>query len=130
MPSVVRQYKDVDLSFTPHPASGDISVLQNSEAVKAAVRNVILTGFYEKHFRPGFGSGVSKLLFENINPLTQESIKIAIQDSIRSWEPRAEVVDVEVSIDRDEQGYYARIQFAVDAASEVVTVNVFLERVR
>jgi len=130
MPDIVRQYKDVDISFTPHPTSGDIGQIKNADAVKAAVRNVIMTGFYEKPFRPGFGSGVSKLLFEPITPLTQESIKIAIQDSIRTWEPRAEVVDVDVSIDRDEQGYHASIQFAVDAASEIVSVNVFLERVR
>lgn len=130
MPSVTKKYRDFDLNFEPHPVSGDITTLKDADAVKQSVKNLILTGTFERPQRPKVGSGVSNLLFEPITPVSQQQIKIAIEDTIRRFEPRVELISVEVTTLPDENGYRATITFAVTAASEIVSVEVFLERVR
>lgn len=130
MPPVVKKYKDLDLDFIPHPVSGDLISLKDSDAVKRSIRNLILTNVYERFFQPNLGSGIRQLLFEPINPLTQKSIEIAVQDVLRKYEKRASIISVVANVNPDENGYDITITFAVDAISEVITVDIFLERVR
>lgn len=130
MPPVVKKYRDLDLDFIPHPVSGDLISLKDADAVKRSVRNLILTDVYERFFQPNLGSGIKQLLFEPINPLTQKSIEIAVQDVLRKYEKRASVLSVQADVNADENGYDVTITFAVDAISEVLTVDIFLERVR
>lgn len=130
MPPVVKTYSDLDLDFIPHPVSGDILPLRDADAVKRSVRNLILTGVYERMFQPKLGSGIKQLLFEPINPLTQTSIQVAVQDVLRRFEKRVSILETHVSVRPDENGYNVTLTFAIDTISEVLTVDVFLERIR
>jgi hypothetical protein len=127
---VTKKYSDFDMNFIPHPTSGDISVLRDADAVKQSLKNLILTNFYERPFQPKLASNVTNLLFEPINPMSQMNIQVAIQDVVRSFEPRVELVDVIVEVAPDENGYNVRIIFAVNAISEIQEVDFFLQRVR
>jgi len=127
---VVKKYKDLDLDFIPHPVSGDLLPLKDADAVKRSVRNLILTGLYERVFQPKIGSGVRELLFELINPLTQKSIEIAIEDVLRKHEKRITLISTLASVNTEENGYNITITFSVDAISEILVVDMFLERVR
>lgn len=127
---VTNVFSDIDLDFIPHPISGDISPLQNSDSVKRAVRNLLLTGLYERPFSPDLGANLKQLLFEPVTPLSQLSIKNLVLDVIRIHEPRVSVVELQVSVSSDEQGYDLHLMFAIDNLSEVSTVEVFLERLR
>lgn len=130
MPAVTRQYSDIDLDFIPHPVSGDINTLKGVDSVKRAVRNLILTGVYERPFRPNLGSGVRQYLFEPINPLTKASLESAIKDVLRIFEPRITIIEVLANVNPDENGYDTTITFAVDSQSQIVSVDIFLERIR
>lgn len=130
MPPIVRQFSDLDLDFIPHPVSGDIIPLKDADAVKRSVRNLVLTGIYERLFQPKLGSGITQLLFEPINPLTQTSIEVAIKDVLRQHEKRATILSVVVNVSPDENGYEVTLTFSVDQLSEILTVDMFLERVR
>lgn len=130
MSKVSQEFSDLDLDFIPHPASGDLIPLKDANAVKRSVRNLILTNVYERPFQPKLGSGLAQLLFEPINPLTQQSIKEAVSRIINSYEKRASLIDVEVSVLPDENGYECSITFGIDNISEFATVEVFLERAR
>lgn len=59
-------YKDIDLTMTPK-SNGDIFKKVDAAAVKQAVKNLILTNWYEKPFKPYFGSNIAGLLFELAN---------------------------------------------------------------
>ena len=61
-------YSDLDLDFIPHRTTKDVLVKTGADAIKRSVRNLVLTNFYEKPFRPGIGSNAVKLLFDNITP--------------------------------------------------------------
>lgn len=130
MAANTKQYSDFDLDFTPHPVSGDITILTGVDSVKRAVRNLILSAPYERIFRPNLGSGVRQLLFEPINPLTQKTLEQTIKDVLNTFEKRVTVLGVDAKVNTDENGYNVTVTFAVDSESTLATVDIFLERIR
>ena len=72
-------YKDLGLSFIPHPVTKNVGVLKNENAVKRAVRNLILTNKGEQVFDELYGGNITSLLFENITPVTLLNIKEIIK---------------------------------------------------
>lgn len=123
-------YSDLDLDFLPHPTTKDVMRKTGSEAIKRSVRNLILTNFYEKPFRPGIGSNVTKILFDNMTPLVSNFLRDAIFEVVRNYEPRVEVLDVQVKMDFDNNGYNVKLDFVVLNRNEPLTTIIFLERIR
>src|SRR5210317_2607013 len=124
-------FKDINLNFTKHPITGDISKLTNVEAVKRSVRNLVNTNFYERPFHPEIGSDVRSILFEPVSPLIADVLKRYVEDVINNFEPRAELISVIVSPDIDRNAYGVTIEFyLVNSPSGVQSVNLFLERLR
>jgi hypothetical protein len=65
-----RTFTDLDLNFLAHPVTKDVTAKTDEQAVKASIRNLILTSNYEKPFHPEIGSPIKSLLFEPATPLT------------------------------------------------------------
>ena len=93
---VSKAFKDLSMSFKFNPLSGDLITLKNENAIARAVRNIILTTPGEKFFDPDFGSNINEILFENVSEITADSIKEEIQNSLENYEPRLELIDVDV----------------------------------
>ena len=123
-------YSDLDLDFIPHPATGDVVRKFGEDAIKRSLRNLILTNFYDKPFRPGIGSNVTKLLFENATPITSNLISDAIRNMAANYEPRVDLRSVKVTFDDANNGYNVTIAFIILNSSLPVTINLFLERIR
>lgn len=123
-------YSDLDLDFIAHPTTGDVLVKTGNDAIKRSVRNLILTNYYEKPFRPGIGSNALKLLFENANPLTANFLRDAIFQVIQNYEPRVELIEVKVKFDYDNNGYDVQLSYVILNRNEPVTITIFLERIR
>ncbi len=83
-----RGFKDISLSFMPHPVTNDMPVLLNERAIARSVRNIVETIPTEKFFDPLFGSNVRGMLFENYTQTTSYVIEDQIKTSIRNYEPR------------------------------------------
>ena len=91
-------FSDVNVTFTPHPVTGKLPVLKNADAVKRAVRNLILTNFGERPYDPLYGGNVRALLFENTDDPLLDTI---IQSRIRFMIVNQRFpVDLEVAIER------------------------------
>ena len=124
-------YSDIDLFFWPKTGSKDISKVIDVTAVKRSVRNLILTNPYEKPFHPEIGSGVRDILFEPMTPITAYVLTMKIEEVIVSFEPRARLVGVRAIPNLDNNAYEVTIEFyVVNAITELVTMEVLLERVR
>jgi phage baseplate assembly protein W len=123
-------YKDINMSFARHPVTGNLSVLHNNEAVKRAVRNLILTNFYERPYNAEFGGNIRAMLFENITPITEQQIYRNIKRAIENFEPRAEINDIRVQSAPDQNGVNVTIVFTVINSLEPVQLDVFVERTR
>jgi phage baseplate assembly protein W len=130
MAETTKKITDLDFDFVAHPVSGDIIPLKNGDAIKRAIRNLMFTGYYERVFQPSLGANLKQLLFEPITPMTEMSIRILITDVIQAFEPRAKIINLDVRVSPDENGYNVYLLFAIDQISEVVTVDFFLERLR
>lgn len=125
-----KQYADLDLSLIPHPNKKDIIPLTDIAAVRNAVKNLVLTGRYERPFQPEISSGVTSLLFENSTPDTIFMLKSNIRDVISKYEPRVSNVYVQVQDDSDNNAYYVTITFNVVSVDTETEVQLYLERVR
>lgn len=125
-----KDYSDIDLDFTIHPVTKDIVKKVGPNAVARAIRNLVLTNFYERPFRSFIGSNAHKMLFDNISPLTANILQDHIRDVVTNFEPRATLSSVSVTPDPDNNGYSARIVFLVNNRPEPYTTTIFLERIR
>lgn len=123
-------YSDLDLDFLAHPTTGDVIKKTGPEAIKRSVRNLILTNFYDRPFRPYIGSNAQKLLFENANPLTSGFLKDAIKEVIDNFEPRVKLLAVEVRFNLDANGYEVALQYVILNSSQPIVTTLFLERIR
>jgi len=123
-------FSDFTTAFTAHPTSGDLVRLTNNDAVVRSVKNIVLTQFYERPFRPNLGSNVTHYLFENFDQGIAEDISNAIKEAIEDNEPRAELLNVHVSEVPDDNRLTVTIIFRIKNNTAPTTVQVFLERVR
>ena len=83
-----KAFKDIDLSFMPHPVSGDIRVLKNEDAIKRAVRNLVQTIDGERPFQSNLGTDVTTSLFDFVDYGTASVITQQIFDVLRGFEGR------------------------------------------
>ena len=125
-----RTYSDLNLNFNKNPATKDIARLKDVEAVKRAVRNLILTNRFERPFHPEIGSDIRSLLFENMTPVVEVLLKDRIKETIDVYEPRADVTDIIVSGDSDRNEYRVQIEFRVLNVPDPIVVTEFLQRLR
>ena len=127
----VKQYSDLDLFFGKKAVSNDINKVNDIQAVKRSVHNLVLLNHYEKPFHPEIGSGVRDVLFENMTPTTSHILTRKIEMVIENFEPRARLISVTAFPNLDRNEYECTISFyVVNAPTELVDLTVFLERLR
>ena len=130
MPSSTRQFADLDLNFTPHPVTGDVGFKKDENAIKQAVKNLVLTQNFERPFHSEIGSSLRSLLFEPATPMTKEILRKTISDTITNFEPRVELIDVEIQYTLDDTAVDVRIIFKIVNTFTPIDVNLTLERTR
>jgi len=130
MSRYTRTFADIDLNFIAHPDTGDISKKFDDNAIKQSVKNLVLTNHYERLFHPEIGSEVNSLLFEMFTPLTKAMIITSIRNTIENFEPRVNLINVDVRPNVDNNSIYVSIVFVIVNTSEPITVNLILQRTR
>ena len=93
---ISRAFKDISLSFKPHPVTNDLQVLKNADAIRRSVRNIVQTIPTERFFNSLLGSDVQRSLFEFVDFGTASTIRQQIAIALDNFEPRIENVDVSV----------------------------------
>ena len=123
-------YSDLNLSFTKNPATKDVAKVFDIQAIKRAVKNIILTNKYERPFNSDFGCNLRGFLFENITDPILVLMKDRISTAIEKYEPRVSVEDIVIKEDIENNGVNIMVSFLVTGAEEPVTVSTFLQKVR
>ena len=108
-----RKNRDLDLFFGKKSSDSDINVIEDIQAVKRSVRNLVLLDPYEKPFHPEIAGGIRGLLFELMSPFTAQQIAKKVEDVINNFEPRARLVTVRANPDLDRNAYDVTVEFYV-----------------
>tara|TARA_Y100001970_G_C14232473_1_gene859547 strand:+ start:2169 stop:2570 length:402 start_codon:yes stop_codon:yes gene_type:complete len=98
---ISRGFKDISMSFQANPLNDDLIGLKNENAIARSIKNIVFTLPGEKFFDEDFGSTVSQTLFENVDRITASNISDEIIQSIITYEPRVELLSVDVVPDFD-----------------------------
>lgn len=125
-----RQFSDINLLFTAHPATADITKKTDEEAIKASLRNLIQTRNYERPFHPEIGCQVFALLFENFNPVTVQVMKRTIQQVVSKFEPRVTLLSVTIRDNSDRNEIIVDITFKIKNTERPITLTTPISRVR
>ena len=110
---VSRGFKDISMTFQANPLNNDLIAIKNENAIARSVKNIVFTLPGEKFFNTDFGSRISQVLFENIDDITASVIVDEIKESIRNFEPRVELLDVQAFPNFDNNQFDVTIIYEV-----------------
>jgi phage baseplate assembly protein W len=115
---ISKGFKDISLSLQVNPLTYDVVTLSNETAIARSVRNLVLTIPGERFFNPNVGSDISQSLFENMDPISAATIQSQIETTLKNYEPRIELIEVEVT------PYYDDNEFNVKINYNIIGINV------
>ena len=120
------KYSDLDLFLNPHPITKDITVKSDTDAIKRSVKNIVLTNYYERPFKPSLGGGVRNLMFELNTSRRIRRFSKQLKKVIEDFEPRVRDVSVFVDNDTNPNAININIGYVVkgDASGRRVEFNV------
>jgi phage baseplate assembly protein W len=110
---ISRSFKDISLSFEPHPVTRDLPVLSNERAIARSVRNLVETIPTERFFNPLLGSNVRRSLFEFVDYGTAGIIEDQIRTTINNFETRVDNVVVNVDARPDDNSFEVTVIFNI-----------------
>jgi phage baseplate assembly protein W len=126
-----QTFKDLNITFKPHPITGDLTVTKDEAAIKQAIINLLLTNRGERFFNSRIGSSLSSLLFEQLDYATASLINTEVQNTLKFYEPRINVLSLNTEPNFDDNGFDIELVFEVTGRDDVpVSINFFLERTR
>lgn len=110
---ISKTFRDVSATFQANPLNMDLVALRNENAIARSIRNLIMTAPGERPFNSELGSNVHRLLFENFDNQTSYAIKTEIEISIRNFEPRVKLTEVQVSANEDNHEFDVVIRYKI-----------------
>ncbi len=125
-----RPYKDVSLTFARNVVTSDVVTVSGEDAVKRALKLLIMSRAGETPFFPDFGSRIFRLLFEPIDTITSVLLQHEIQATIAAYEPRVNIRQLTVTPSSDEHGYDIECLFNIVNQVAPVTLTLYLSRLR
>ena len=108
-----RAFKDLSLSFSPHPVTKDLPVLTNERAIVRSVRNLVETIPTERFFNSLIGADIRGSLFENFTISTVSLIEDQIRTTVANFEPRVENLTIEVDGQPDNNSIDVNVIFDI-----------------
>jgi phage baseplate assembly protein W len=127
-----KEYLDIDLSFSVKPTSGEIYKKQNANAVKQAVKSLLMTNLNEKPFDPYFGADLNNILFELADFGSERDIEEAIRNALITYEPRVDrkSLRIDAKVQPDYNSVDVTVVFTVVNTDEIVEITTVLNRLR
>ena len=109
-----RAFKDISLSFSPHPVTKDLPVLVNERAVIRSVRNLVETIPTERFFNSILGTDIRDTLFGNYDRAEVMMIEDQIRETLGNFEPRVSNVGATVKARPDDNNLDITVFFDIN----------------
>ena len=109
-----RAFKDISLSFSPHPVTKDLPVLVNELAIIRSVRNLVETIPTERFFNSILGTDIRDTLFGNYDRAEVMMIEDQIRETLGNFEPRVSNVGATVRARPDDNNLDITVFFDIN----------------
>ena len=123
-----RQFRDLSIGMKANPNTEDFSIVKNQNAIKQAMKNLILTGFGERPFQPTKGSRLRQMLFEPFDVFMSEELKEEMFNVLKTFEPRIVVNEIRM-IPGEPNELEVEVDYTIVGEKLVQTVDFLLEKV-
>jgi len=131
MTRISRKFKDISLSFVRNPVTNDILAINDADAIKKSVINLVRTRVGERFFNTLLGSKVEDSMFEQQTPEISYNLELNIKTLLKNYEPRVSISSVQVTYPEDSNELSVRIAYDVIGISvPSQTVDVILQPTR
>lgn len=82
-------------------ATGGIALVSKDQEIEEAIRLILGTAPGERPMRPDFGCRIHHYVFASADATTAGLLEIEVKQSLLRWEPRIQVLKVDVTFDMD-----------------------------
>ena len=106
------------------------SAFSSYEQAKSNLRNLLLTKKGERVMQPNFGTGLSSLLFEQMDDSFEERLKETITNSVNFWLPYISIEEIDVNMTaemKDKNTAELKLSFTVGNQIETQEVTFTVE---
>ena len=124
--ATITFFKDLPLDFIPHPVSGDVRPIINEAAIRRSLLNLLLTKKGSRPFYPEYGSTIFNFLFEPNSAFTVHNIKESIASTIKRFEPRVTLRNVDVNI--EDHGITLNMSYIINNVGSTSTLETTISR--
>lgn len=122
---------DLDLNFSAHPVSGDVSIKTNNDAIKQSIKNILFYSSLEKPFNTQFNLNLREYLFLNWSILYETDLKKQIFDILSTYETRIAINAIQITVDPDNHTLSISIDYSIIGQNNIEeSIAVMVERTR
>lgn len=121
-----RAFKDISFNFSINPITKDIVTLKNEEAIKQAVKNLVLTQVGERFFQPNLGTSTTSYLFELSTGFSENALIEEIETVLKENEPRILLSNISVDANPDLNRFECFVEYFIVGIPEAVQIVDFI----
>ena len=126
MSNINKLYSDIDPEMRMD-WNKDVARSVGLRSIKNSLLGIVTTRKGSRPFDPEFGCDLVDELFENMTPLTADTIERNIQAAVRNYEPRIDKLSVSVTPVYDDYTVIVEIRFsAVDNPDDIEQIKLQL----
>jgi phage baseplate assembly protein W len=131
MTRISRKFKDISLSFVRNPVTNDILSINDADAIKKSVVNLVRTRIGERFFNSLLGTSLDNSIFELQTPEIAYSLQREISTLLNNYEPRIKLSTVRVTYPEDSNELNVEISYDIIGLSfPLQTVDFVLQPTR
>jgi phage baseplate assembly protein W len=100
-------------------ATGGVALVRRERELEDSMRLILATAPGERPMRPEFGCGIHDYVFAPADATTAGRIAYEVRISLERWEPRVDVVAVDVTADAEDRStLYVQITYAIRGTND------------
>ena len=125
----MSDYRDLDMGMEANLYS-DIDILTDVDAIEQSVKDILFTRVGEREDMPTYGSNIFASLMQKMSGLTTISIQENVFNALKNWEPRVQVLSVNVIPYQDEHTYEISVRVNIIRINFETEFNITLESIQ
>ena len=125
----MAKYTDINLNFTPHPITGDVTLVSDEKSINQAIRNIVLRNTYETPYMKDLAGNITGLLFELATPFITEDVKARIKYVLENYEPRMEIQEITSTWIEEENKLYVNLVYRARTSTQDISLDFYLDRI-